>query len=100
LPSLQWVVLPSFPSDILSIVGICNTATVTWLLNYRPQKGITYPMIQDASSVLFTKYRVGGIFGRKPPTYVIIDRAGVVRYRIDDQFNKFDEMIATIRTLL
>ena len=82
------------------IVGICNTTTAAWLLNYRAQKGIAFPMIDDEGSGLFVLYRVGSIYGKLPPTYLIIDQGGVVRYRIDDQFGKFDEMIATIQSLL
>ncbi len=100
MPSLQRLVAPSFSPDSLSIAGICNTATPAWLLGYRTQMGVTFPLISQGAGALFAKYRVGALYGASPPSYFIIDRRGIIQFRIDDQFGRFEDMINTIRTLL
>jgi peroxiredoxin len=77
-----------------------NTSSVSWLKSYRAQYGITFPLIFDQQSPLFNLYQVGGSFGNTPPTYVIIDTAGVVRYRFDAKFNRFEEIKSDIQGLL
>lgn len=80
--------------------AINNTSSVLWLKNYRGQYGISYPFVYDQKSDLFNLYQVGGSFGNDPPTYVIIDKAGVVRLRLDKQYNRFNEIRSFIDSLV
>ena len=57
-------------------------------------------MIFDATSKIFQSYQVGPQYGNTPPTYIIIDPKGVVRYRVDDKFNRTPEIVAAIRSVL
>lgn len=69
-------------------------------MNYSIGRGITYPFVFDEESSLFDSYQVGPQFGNTPPTYVIIDQQGIVQYRTDDRFNRYDEMKDKIEELL
>lgn len=100
MPSFQWNIRVSFPPEQLTLLAINNTSSVSWLKIYRGQYGISYPFVYDQKSELFKLYQVGGSFGNNPPTYVIIDKAGVTRYRLDKEYNRFEEMKAVIDTLL
>ena len=82
------------------IAAVNNTASESWLNSYRGQTGISYPMIFDTTSKIFQSYQVGPQYGNTPPTYVIIDPKGVVRYRVDNTFNRTPEIIETIRRVL
>ena len=82
------------------IAAVNNTASESWLNSYRGQIGITYPMIFDATSKIFQSYQVGPQYGNTPPTYIIIDPKGVVRYRADNKFNRTAEIVAAIRSVL
>ena len=82
------------------MLAVNNTASVVWLKNYRVQYGISYPFVYDQKSEIFNIYQVGGSYGNDPPTYVIIDKAGVVRFRLDKQYNRFDELRSIIDSLV
>ena len=97
---MQWQIFISFPRESLAVVGVNNTSSVTWLRTYRTQSGVAYPLVYDSSSALFGAYRVGISFGNVPPTFIIIDRKGVVRYRIDNLYKRTSEMYTMIRNLL
>lgn len=84
----------------MTMLAVNNTSSVTWLKNYRGQYGISYPFVYDEKSELFNLYQVGGLYGNNPPTYVIIDKAGVVRFRSDNQFNRFEEIKGIIEGFL
>ena len=90
----------AFSHDSVAVLGINSSASVAWLRNYGSQKAISYPLIFDENNSIFTLYEVGGSFGNNPPTFIIIDTKGAIRYRIDDTFNKTPEMSAKIRELL
>ena len=81
-------------------MAVNNTSSATWLRNYRGQTGISYPFIYDQKSDLNRLYEVGGSFGNNPPSYFIVDKAGIVRYRVDQKYNRFVEIKAVIDTLL
>jgi peroxiredoxin len=81
-------------------MGINNSSSVSWLQDYVKQSGISYPFIFDSDSSLFSAYQVGFGFGNLPPTYIIIDQQGIVQYRIDNQYNRFQEMKDKIDELL
>jgi hypothetical protein len=90
----------TFSEDLLTIWAIENRASEDWLINYANQMGITYPFIFDASSEIFDTYQVGLSFGTIPPNYFILDQNGIVQYRIDGIFDRFEEMKAKIEELL
>ena len=90
----------AFSHDSVAVVGINKSASVAWLKSYSGQRAIGYPLIYDADGSLFNLYQVGETYGNTPPTFVIIDTKGIVRYRIDDTFNKAAEMAAKVRELL
>lgn len=100
MPSVQWQVYAAFSHDSVAVLGINKSASVAWLKSYSGQRGISYPFIYDTDGSLFNLYEVGASFGNIPPTFVIIDTKGIVRYRIDDTFNKAPEMAAKVRELL
>ena len=95
LPAIYGLIWLQYSQDDLAVIAINNTSSVQWLQVYAGQRGITYPFIYDTSSSLFNTYQVN-----TPPTYIIIDREGIVQYRIDDQFNKYFEMKDKIEELL
>ncbi|MFH0991591.1 MAG: redoxin domain-containing protein [bacterium] len=97
---MQWVVGAAFSPEQLTILGVNTTSSTEWLLNYRTQSGITFPFAYDQKSELFTKYKIGGTYGYYPPTYIIIDQNGIVRYRIDNTFKRAVEMATCIKGLL
>jgi len=100
LPSLQWSLVTAFPPEKLAAIGVNNTASRSWLMTYRGQKGISFPFVLDDKSQLFNLYQVGASYGNIPPTYIIVDTTGIVRYRINDTFDKVEEMKGKIRELL
>jgi peroxiredoxin len=100
LPSIQWTIHAAFSPNQVSVVGVNYSSSVAWLKNYRGQKGISYPFVFDPQTDLFRLYQVGSPYGNIPPTYIIIDTAGVVKYRTDNQYNRFQEMKTTIEGLL
>ena len=99
MPSIQWLVNVAFTPDQLTIIAVNNTSSVTWLRNYRAQTGISYLFVYDQTSNLNRLYEVGSTFGNNPPSYLIIDKGGIVRYRVDQKYNRFDEMKAMIEGL-
>jgi len=100
LPSVQWVIRVSFTASQLTIAGINQSSSASWLTNYASQRGISYPFVYDSQGKMHKDYQVGTSYGNAPPTFIIIDQQGVVRYRIDDKFNKAEEMRAFIQNLL
>ncbi len=84
----------------MTVIGLNNTSSVAWLKNYRGQTAISYPFVFDQKGDLFGLYQVGGSFGNLPPTYIIVDKAGIVKYRIDKEYNRFQDMKSVIEGLL
>jgi len=84
----------------VTVIGVNNTSSIAWLKNYRGQTAIAYPFVFDQKGDLFGLYQVGGSYGNLPPTYIIIDKSGIVKYRVDKEFNRFQEMKAVIDGLL
>ena len=80
-------------------MAINFTTTITWLKNYVAERGLSYPFILDDGCIK-TLYQVGASYGNIPPTYLIIDQQGTVRYRTDDMLNQFDNMKTKIQELL
>jgi peroxiredoxin len=97
---VQWQIFTSFPRESLSVLGVNNTSSKTWLRTYRTQSGVAFPLVYDDSSALFHTYQVGAAFGNQPPTFIIVDGKGVVRYRIDNVFKHTEEIWNKIRELL
>ena len=100
MPSIQWIIYAAFSPDRVAVVGVNNTSSVVWLKNYRGQTAISYPFVFDQQSDLFRLYQVGGSYGNLPPTYIIIDKNGIVKYRKDFEYNRFQEMKSVIEELL
>lgn len=82
------------------MIGVNNTSSTIWLVNYRNQRGISFPFIFDDKSQIFKQYEVGGSYGNNPPTYVLIDGKGVVRFRTDNRFGQTDSLAAKVTQLL
>lgn len=100
MPSVQWLIRTQVSNDSLKILAVNVTSSSVWLQNYANQRGITCSMVYDNQGVLTKDYEVGAAYGNTPPTFIIIDPQGIIRYRIDNQFNKAQEMLNTIRLLL
>lgn len=81
-------------------MALNSTSSESWLNAYRGQTGIQYPFLYDAGGTIHQLYQVGSQFGNIPPTYLVIDRQGIVRSRTDDMLNQTPSIIALIRTLL
>ena len=84
----------------MTVIGVNNTSSVSWLKNYRGQAGISYPFVFDQQSDFFRLYQVGGSYGNVPPSYIIIDKSGIVKYRVDREYNRVQEMKTVIEGLL
>jgi len=63
-------------------------------------RGITYPFIFDEESDIFNTYQVGSQFGNTPPTFIIIDKEGIIRYRTDNEYDTIWDMKSKIEELL
>jgi len=94
------VIRVSFTANQLTVAGINQSSSASWLSNYASQRGISFPFVFDSQGKMHQDYQVGTSYGNAPPTFVIIDQQGVVRYRIDDKFNRADEMRELIQNLL
>ena len=90
----------AFSHDSLAVIGVNSSSSAGWLNTYSTQKAITFPFIYDQTGSLFNSYEVGATYGNIPPTFVIIDANGIVRYRIDAQYSRAAEMSAKVRELL
>jgi peroxiredoxin len=100
LPSVQWLIPTQIPQDSLTIVAINASSSKAWLKNYAGERGISYPLVFDAQGKMYKDYEVGAAYGNTPPTFIIIDPQGVIRYRIDDQFGRALEMKEEIKRWL
>lgn len=100
MPSVQWLIRAQIPKDSLTILAVNASSSSAWLQNYAGQMGIAYSLVYDVKGVLYKDYEVGTAYGNIPPTFIIIDRQGVIRYRIDDQFNRASEIRDTVRQWL
>jgi peroxiredoxin len=100
LPSLTWDIRYEISEDLLFVCGLNNTTTKQWLQNLRSKTGVSFPLICDSESKVFNSYQVGAQFANDPPTYIIIDKKGIVRYRTDDVTKKINEMKKIIQELI
>ncbi len=82
------------------IAAINQSSSVNWLSNYASSKAIGYPFVYDNGGAVHKDYQVGAVYGNTPPTFIIVDQWGTIRYRIDDQFNKAAEMATFIQGLI
>jgi cytochrome c biogenesis protein CcmG, thiol:disulfide interchange protein DsbE len=62
-------------------------------MSYINKLGITYPVLLDPGSITQKKFGISGI-----PTYYILDRAGIIRYKIfgEAEKNGLDKMIQAL----
>jgi len=100
LPSINRDISKKISEDSLLVVGINKSSSVSWLKTYSSMYGISYPFIFNQNGNLFNSYQVGSAYGNIPPTYIIIDTKGIVKYRTDDKFNRTNEMYEEIKSLL
>jgi peroxiredoxin len=102
LPSVQWVIHASFASEQLTVAAINQTSSVSWLDDYAKFNGIFYPFVFDGQGKMHKDYEVGPGYTTDPPTYIIIDQQGIVRYRTDGKpaLNKAEEMRNFIQGLI
>ena len=85
MPSIEGIIWSSYSENDLAIIAFNSDApSISWLQNYVAGKGLTYPFVYDDGSI-FDLYQVGSAFQNIPPSYIIIDQNGVVRYRTDDE---------------
>jgi peroxiredoxin len=82
------------------VIGVNNTSSTIWLVNYRNQRGISFPFIFDDKSKIFNQYEVGGAYGNNPPTYVLVDTKGIVKFRSDNKYKQTDSLAVKIQSLL
>lgn len=87
MPSFQYVIYTKYDTTKFSLIAFENLSSTAWLKSYRPTKGITYPVVFDSTGGTFSTYKVGISFGNPPPSYLLIDKKGIVRYRTDAQYN-------------
>ena len=100
MPSIQGLIRRAFPADSLAILAANNTSSTTWLANFKSQWAITFPFVFDSTSALFNLYQVGSSFANNPPSDILIDTLGIVRYRWNDQTGIVQEIKSRIRELL
>jgi len=77
-----------------------SKSSTSWLKTYRTSKGISYPMVFDTTGQVSSLFRAGAVFGNQPPTYVLVDKKGIVRFRSDGEFNKVVQLSDSITVLL
>jgi len=63
----------------LEMVTFNNDASKFDLQTYKASMGIQNPYVQDTDGSIFSAYEVA-----LPPTYLILDQDGIVRYRTDE----------------
>ena len=100
LPSIEGIIWNDFSPDDLAIIAFNADASISWLQNFVASRGLTYPFVFDEGGPVFNLYQIGSFFGNIPPTYIIIDQDGVVRYRTDNEYDTFDAMHEKIETLI
>ena len=86
--------------DSVAIIAFEDKSSIAWLENYVSSRGITYPFVYDPDATVFDLYQVGNAYGNIHPSYIIIDQEGVVRFRIDTEFDRFADMKNKIEELL
>ena len=96
MPDIRDIIRSQFTYDQLTVVGICYTASSAAELQYIVAPiGDTFPFLFDQEIVIFNAYEVYSTL-----SYFIIDQEGNVQFRIDDEYNRIDEMKAKIEELL
>lgn len=100
MPFVYGLIWLSYSHDDISVIAIENLSSIEWLRNYVEGRGITYPFIFDEESDIFNTYQVGSQFGNTPPTFIIIDKEGIIRYRTDNEYDTIWDMKSKIEELL
>ncbi len=90
-----------YSHDEVMVLAVNADASKSDLQAYLAGRGITFPCILDEDHSVFDSYQVGFTeYGNSPPTYLIIDRKGIVRYRTDNEFNTIGAMKQKIDEIL
>jgi len=100
LPFVYGLVWLSYPQEDIAVIAIENLSSVNWLRNYAQGRGITYPFIFDENNDIFDSFQIGSEFGNTPPTFIIIDREGIIQYRTDNEFDTIWDIKSKIEELL
>jgi hypothetical protein len=100
LPSFQYVIFAQKDTSKFALLASENSSSTSWLRTYRSSKGITYPMAFDSTGSAFGAFQVGASFGNAPPTYLLIDKSGIVRYRSDGVYYLAGVISAKITDLI
>ncbi len=95
MPAVHGLIWQHFPQDQVAVIAVNQTGSVNWLAEYAAQRGITFPFIYDEEGLLYALYEVSSSLA-----YVIIDQHGVVRYRYDGQYDRYNEIQNLIEDLL
>lgn len=53
-------------------------------------------MVFDSTAQITSLYRSGVAYGNEQPTYVLLDKRGIVRFRSDGKFNKVMQLADSI----
>jgi len=61
-------------------MGVNADAPLDWFTSYREQFSLTVPILHHAVGA-FNSYRLGAAFAAWPPSYVLIDKNGIIRHR-------------------
>jgi hypothetical protein len=92
IPSIQTSIVSEMDTSEFIAVGINNSTTPDWLINYSLSQQVSFPLIPNSSSI-HTAYRVGYLdFGTTQPVSIIIDPYGKIVYRKDGDLGIIPEI--------
>jgi len=80
MPSAQYSIADNFPDSLVTVWGVNADAPLDWFGPYREQYSLTIPILHHASAA-FEAYRIGAAYSAYAPSYVLIDRNGIIRHR-------------------
>ncbi|OVE78591.1 hypothetical protein BVY01_05015 [bacterium I07] len=100
MPSVQTVLRDYFQPDQVTIAAINNSASVSWLKFNSGRLGLDYQFIFDEGGLIHDQYEVFRTPFNDPPAYFIIDQRGFVRYRLEGEYDRFEDMKNVIESLL
>ncbi len=93
-----WMALNSDPR--LKVLAFFVQSDIDLLKQYAGSHGITFPIDYDQQDNYFNLFQVGAVYSNIPPTWIIVDKKGIIQYRADTAYGKAAEMKAKIVELL
>ena len=97
--SIYVPICASQDSSKFALIAFGHGASSTQLRTDMYLSQLTYPMVCDSASQAFTTFKVG-VSGNNPPTYVLVDKKEVVRYRSDGHQGITNEIKTNVMALL